>query len=424
MAVQIINDPGRSSYAGQLFGQSLSNALGALAQSKLNQMAQQDQERTGIRRLESLGVDPNWASYINSLPAKQQYEALQNYAQVVSQNQPNQQLQQQFQPNQPLQQLSNELSNIQPSKIEELSQLLSPQKRTAADLLSSNSSVSDILRQALSKSQIPQQVKIQPQEPSQQQVLAQQQPMTPDVMAPKTPQPRQPALTRPVRIEDFAGTTSPAKNLAQLSLEEKKKSNLFKRNEPYIKQAEKAYESAQNIRSTAQQMLDLLETGNVAEGTSLRRVLPDILQSNETQQFKASAEELATALASQLGVPTRDKIQLARNQKPNIQLSKSVNENLLRRIIEKTEKPIRKWDILKEIELEDNPPEDIRKEVLKRERSYDLGQPEEQVAPSSLKVGQKFSSLDDILKSVPEKTKFSNNGRLFQKINGRAVEVR
>jgi hypothetical protein len=105
-----------------------------------------------------------------------------------------------------------------------------------------------------------------------------------------------------------------------------------------IKRSETAIDTANQMEGIANEMIALIDTGKV--GSGIAGYAPTVLQGDESQQFDALSNELASLLASRSGVATNFKIKLAQSMKPNLRQSTKTQRKLAEKIIE-TSKELR-----------------------------------------------------------------------------------
>ena len=118
-----------------------------------------------------------------------------------------------------------------------------------------------------------------------------------------------------------------------------KQSLIDRSNANYNKNQSKGYEIAQQTTEILDNMEELLNTGKVASGIK-GRVLPEWLQTDETQLFDKYSNTLAGLLAQQYGVPTAMKIKFSQSQKPNISQNAGTQRELIKRLRQEAERPL------------------------------------------------------------------------------------
>ncbi len=119
-------------------------------------------------------------------------------------------------------------------------------------------------------------------------------------------------------------------------------------NSPYLKQLDVATNNARELKSDADELLKLLNTGKVAYGISGYR--PNLLHTNESAKFDTIARTIAGKLASQKGLPTKFKIQYAESTKPSLtNKSRAVQRELIEKIINDSNRIMVRSDIKDQI---------------------------------------------------------------------------
>lgn len=106
--------------------------------------------------------------------------------------------------------------------------------------------------------------------------------------------------------------------LAQKEYKSGLQSKIVKANKPYNDALEKKNAAATEILHKAEQMMELLQTGEVSSGWS-GALLPARALGSESERFANLSDDVASALTSlQSGVQTISKIRFNQNRKPNL----------------------------------------------------------------------------------------------------------
>lgn len=148
-----------------------------------------------------------------------------------------------------------------------------------------------------------------------------------------------------------------ATNLANISFKQQearekhesaRQKNIDATNKTWNTQFDKSLDIANKIHDISSQMKDLLSTGKVNSGIA-GRYTPEFLQNDESRQFEALSNEIASLIAANSGVATNFKIKLAQSMKPNLTQPRKTQEKLLGNIIDQSGKIRTKGDIRNEL---------------------------------------------------------------------------
>lgn len=287
----------KPTFGGQLgasLGGGLGRGLAALAESKLDRMISADRRTQDKQKLVSLGIPEHEAEYLAQQDPDTQWQSARQW--LIAGGAPAEMLPE------TLDQDWNITPEQEQAAQEQIKQATGQQQGPATAL------------QQLEKKQEP----LNAMGTNIAQALA---PQTPALAQPK-PVPQAPK--RPKGLgEAFAIAQEKAPKSAK---EQKVPADVRKR-------ADLAIDTADQMEAIATEMLSLLETGNVLEGWK-GGVTPIYLQNDETQQFEALSNELASLLASRSGVATNFKIKLAQSMKPNLRQSTNTQKKLAEKILE------------------------------------------------------------------------------------------
>ncbi len=297
---------------GSALGQGLAGASQGYFGGKLEALADERADRLGKAQraqkrsiFENLGATPQEAEFLIDLPPQSQLEFVSNLGSRSQQaQQPSgletlQQTQQQTQEQGPDQQ-----PEITPDQIPEILE----------QLKGADQGTQDALAQLMNQQQRGQlgRAQLGIQQPKPEAKTAPEQ--TPQQVAqPSTP------LVAP----------HPAARFGSLGQESKA-------NKLPAKAQDRAYvaiETADQMESIANEMQELLDTGEVDSGVS-GKFYPNVLQNEATQQFETLSNELALILASRSGVATNFKIKLAQSMKPNLAQKPETQKALVKRILQ------------------------------------------------------------------------------------------
>jgi hypothetical protein len=180
--------------------------------------------------------------------------------------------------------------------------------------------------------------------------------------------------TRKLR-EETAKANALSKQAAETS---KRQAQINTANKPYIERLAKGVTLAENIKDKATKMLDLLDTGKVASG--LAGYTPNVLQTSETQQFDALANELATIIAGNSGVATNFKIKTAQSYKPNVTQRPETQRALINDLIRKSNEVLLREKIKNDLinKNEGEQPKNLETQINNKLKTYEaLGNPED-----------------------------------------------
>ena len=280
----------------------LSQGLASAAQSQFEQFQQRRQMEAKRESLRKLGIPESLSELVMNLSPAEQFEVVGNY----------------LRGEEPL--LGQEFLG---SPLEGLAQQSEPMQR--------QSQVSDLLdvlggsqqAQGLEKLLSPEQ---QRQLRFQKEFGVAPQAAAPAPKAPEAPAIPQPTLQEPTSEQKFFKSVTKGRG-GKAEAKEKKIPGAVQT------KAFQAIDTADQLESIANQMHDLLKTGKVSSGFK-GRLLPTQLQSDETQQFEALSNELASIIAGRSGVATNFKIKLAQAMKPNIAQNPGTQLALTKKLLE------------------------------------------------------------------------------------------
>lgn len=323
---------------GEQFGQGLLSGLEGLVEHKIGQIQHRHQMKQTQQAYEGFGAPSNIARALSMSTPEVQKLYLQSGAPAYWQQQ-----QMQAQQLSPIKRNMQQLQQPQQLPIESqalrqrLGNALNPTGDERQEELLNKLRSPAQQREALRERGLP-----LPQEQPRQQMQAQPQPIILPESEEPIQQPRQ-ALSVEENLErqlpqqpafvPFA--KNQPLNISGVTPQQQRTINST--NAPYLKTLDKAVTLADNMETIGEQMQALLNTGNVYSGVK-GRFAPTQLQNDETQQFEALSNELASLLASQSGVATNFKIKLAQSMKPNISQNQGTQRRLVKDILDKSRK--------------------------------------------------------------------------------------
>lgn len=141
-------------------------------------------------------------------------------------------------------------------------------------------------------------------------------------------------------------------------------------NKPYVERLSKAVPFAENMKSVASKMLELLDGGQVSTG--IGSLLPGMLQNDATQQYDAYSKELATLIAGNSGAATNFKIKTAQEYKPNIYQNPKVQRALTLDFIDKANEILQREQIKDDLVIQNggNQPANLESKISKELKVY------------------------------------------------------
>jgi hypothetical protein len=303
MAINVLRTgPSLGGNIGQAFGSALGAGLESLAQSKMEQLQKQNK----IKGLEAIGYSPQEAQSLGALPDQLLNSELNRRSQAQ-----NIMLKQ----------------NLKGAREQELAQALYGNQNQQA----------------------PQQQQNIPEGIQWGNAIANQF----GIKTPHSEQPRQaPVATAPM-AKPIPKNLSPQLIDKFVTHQERQQSAANATNKKYLDQLGEHVPTAERMLGIIKEMEDLRATGKVATGAKGKYV-PLWLQSAETQQYNAKANELATLISdNSRGRPSAFRLKIAQTTKPSIEQDLLAQKGLEESVKEQAQKILNTRDIIDQI-IQDN----------------------------------------------------------------------
>lgn len=198
---------------------------------------------------------------------------------------------------------------------------------------------------------------------------------------------------------------------------EQKQQQSQKANEPFLKDAQKAYEVGDKLESIVSEMKQLAQDSNF-QGGAISGKRPEFLMNDVTRRYYALSQEVPALLAQGSGVATNFKIKLQQASKASVDQPIETQLKLLDRALESGKKLKRPFEAANQILEADPNVANLRTEVFRNLHSG----PKSAFGQQQLEVGSSLDELPDP-SSVPTGTiieddqgrRLVSNGRSWQK---------